>query len=96
MLAQEGNQNLNPDKLRMLNLVILKRASIKVNTFPSAHVASTISASLSILSVAPVVGVAFLVFALSIAGGAVLGRYHYAVDAVLGFLVAVVVFCSEC
>jgi hypothetical protein len=96
LLTPERDHQSQPDRLRMLNLGILKHASININTFPSAHVASTISASLALLSFVPVAGVVFLFAALSIAGGAVLGRYHYAVDAALGILFAVVVFYSEC
>jgi hypothetical protein len=96
MLAPESDREAHSDKLRMLNLEIIKRASIKINTFPSAHVASTISVSLALLSFVPVAGVLFLFMALSIAGGAVLGRYHYLADAVLGILFAVAVFCFEC
>jgi membrane-associated phospholipid phosphatase len=67
-----------------MNLYILRHASIHLNTFPSAHVAATIGASLVLMRWVPVVGVLFLLISLSIAAGAVLGRYHYALDVILG------------
>jgi PAP2 superfamily protein len=69
---------------RAMNLYILRRASIHLNTFPSAHVAATVGASLVLLQWAPAAGVVFLVISLSIAAAAVLGRYHYAIDVILG------------
>jgi membrane-associated phospholipid phosphatase len=69
---------------RAMNLYILRHASIHLNTFPSAHVAATIGASLVLMRWVPVVGVLFLLISLSIAAGAVLGRYHYALDVILG------------
>ena len=72
--------------IRSVNLFILRRASIHLNTFPSAHVASTVGASLVLMRLMPVTGAVFLVVALSIAAGAVVGRYHYALDVILGTL----------
>ncbi len=92
MLIAEKEQVQQPGFLRMFNLRILKRASIQVNTFPSAHVTSTFAVALALLSVLPSVGVMYMIIALSIALGAVLGRYHYAADAVLGIIIALVVF----
>ncbi len=91
MLTSQSEQMHRVHGLRVLNLGILKHASIQVNTFPSAHVASTTAAALALFFYAPAVGISFLIVALSIAASAVLGRYHYAADAVLGIIVAVVV-----
>jgi hypothetical protein len=88
MLDSKPEKNPDPDRIRLLNLNILDNLSIQVNTFPSAHVASTIAASLALLGSLPVAGFLFLVISLSIACGAVLGRYHYAADAVLGIIIA--------
>jgi membrane-associated phospholipid phosphatase len=71
-------------KIRSFNLFILRHASIHLNTFPSAHVASTVGASLVLMQYVPAAGLLFLLIALSIAAGAVLGRYHYALDVILG------------
>ncbi len=76
-------------KIRSLNLFILRHASIHLNTFPSAHVASTVGASLVLMRCVPAAGVVFLLLALSIAAGAVLGRYHYALDVILGTMLPV-------
>lgn len=79
--------------VRAFNLWILRHASIHANTFPSAHVASTMACALTLLSLAPAwVGLIFLWIALSIAAGAVAGRYHYAADAILGSIVAAAAF----
>jgi membrane-associated phospholipid phosphatase len=94
MLIAEKEQIRQPGFLRIFNLRILRRASIQVNTFPSAHVTSTFAVALALLSVLPSVGVVFMIIALSIALGAVFGRYHYAADVVLGIIIALVV--SEC
>jgi membrane-associated phospholipid phosphatase len=76
-------------KVRGVNLLILRHASIHLNTFPSAHVASTVGASLVLLRYEPAAGLVFLLIALSIAAGAVLGRYHYALDVILGVLLPI-------
>lgn len=78
--------------LRRLNLAITGRASIQVNTIPSGHAAGACATALAIGSTMPVAGAAFMVLAVSIAVASVLGRYHYIVDAVLGMLIAVVVW----
>ena len=78
-------------RIRRFNLWILHHASIHANTLPSAHVASSTACALVLLHLSLPVGLAFLVLAISIALGAVAGRYHYAADAVLGAMVALVV-----
>jgi PAP2 superfamily len=78
-------------KVHSFNVFILRNASIQINTFPSAHVASTMAGAFVLLQVVPVVGTVFLLIALSIAAGAVLGRYHYTPDVVLGGLLAAAV-----
>jgi membrane-associated phospholipid phosphatase len=83
----------NPaSSIRRLNLAVLKRASIQVNTLPSGHVAAAAAAALAVGRFTPVAGVAIGLLALAIAAGAVIGRYHYAVDVVLGVLTAVLAF----
>ena len=78
--------------LRALNLRVLGAASIRVNTFPSGHAAEALAAAL-LVSNAPAPVVAWMMFnALAVSAGAVFGRYHYATDAVAGWLVAVVVW----
>ncbi len=84
-----GNERQDNQKIRSINLFILRHASIHLNTFPSAHVASTIGASLVLLHFVPAVGIVFLLISVSIAAGAVVGRYHYALDVILGAMLSV-------
>ena len=78
-----------PRALRRLNLVILRHASIQVNTLPSGHAAVAFAAALALGGPMPLTGAAFGAVACAIAIGAVVGRYHYALDVVLGALVGV-------
>ncbi len=75
-------------EIRKFNLWILLHASIHANTFPSAHVAASMACALVLLRFNVWVGLAFLFVAVSIALGAVAGRYHYAIDAIAGTAVA--------
>jgi hypothetical protein len=90
LLAGDRWRNLSSGPIREFNLWVLRHGSIQVNTFPSAHVASTMAASLVLLRLAPPVGLVFLVMAIGIALGAVLGRYHYAADAVTAAALALI------
>ena len=78
--------------LRSFNVSLLGRLSIGVNTVPSGHAAEALAAAL-LLSDAPA-GVAVWMWAAAaaISAGAVLGRYHYAVDAFAGWAVALIVW----
>jgi membrane-associated phospholipid phosphatase len=78
--------------VRRLNLAILDRASIGLNTFPSGHAAASFAAALSVGAVMPAAGVVLGLLALSIAVASVAGRYHYALDAACGALVALAAF----
>ena len=71
---------------RSLNLVVLRHASVQVNTFPSGHALVAIAGVLAVISVHTGVGLVLAVIAFSIAVATVLGRYHYAVDSILGIL----------
>jgi len=79
-----------PLPIRSLNLAIVNRASIQVNTLPSGHTAGAMATALAVGSTVPAAGAVFLIFAASIAVAAVLGRYHYVVDSVLGLVVAAI------
>jgi membrane-associated phospholipid phosphatase len=81
-------------KTRMFNRWILKHGSIHAISFPSAHVASTFAVSLVLLHFMPAVGLVFLFVSIWIAIGAVVGRYHYAIDVLLGAATALGVFAA--
>ncbi|HEU4391811.1 MAG TPA: phosphatase PAP2 family protein [Blastocatellia bacterium] len=83
--SREGQAN---GLVRTFNLAILDKASITVNTFPSAHVAATMSSAFALMGQVPHFGVVFLIIAIGIAIGAVAGRYHYTADALLATAIA--------
>lgn len=78
--------------VRRLNQLIARRASIQANTIPSGHTSGAMAAALVVMSAGPALGALFLVLALSIAVASVVGRYHYAIDSLLGILVALMVW----
>jgi len=95
MLETRQGGGIRRGKVRVLNLGILQRASIRANTFPSAHVAASVATALALFDSAPWIAAFFLWIAVSIAFGAVLGRYHYAADAILGAVLAGAAFVVE-
>lgn len=66
------------------NAAILARLSHGQTTFPSGHVAVSIAAALSVLSVSILGALVFTAIAGGIALGAATGRYHYVIDVVTG------------
>jgi hypothetical protein len=79
-------------RVRRVNLRLLGKASIHVNTFPSGHAAEAVAAALLVIG-APSAWIAYIsISAVLISAGAVLGRYHYAADALTGWVVAVCVW----
>lgn len=80
------------NKSRKFNLWILKHGSIQAISFPSAHVASALGASLALLHYAPPAGAIFLGISFWIAVAAVVEGYHYAIDVVLGAVVTLAVY----
>jgi membrane-associated phospholipid phosphatase len=92
-LGEKWSEELPRSKVRAFNLWILHLGSIHANTCPSAHVAIGAACALVTLRIASVwLGVVFLGIGVSIAIGAVGGRYHYLTDAVLGSAAAVAAF----
>ena len=77
---------------RMVNLRILDAGSVQVNTFPSGHAAEAMAAALLVSGTPPLVAGSMFVAAAAISAGTVFGRYHYAVDAVAGWAVALLVY----
>jgi hypothetical protein len=81
-----------PSTVRTLNLHILERASVRLNTLPSAHVASSTATALAVFSVLPAAGLFLGLIAGGIAIGSIVGRYHYLADVIAGAAVAVAAF----
>jgi membrane-associated phospholipid phosphatase len=75
--------------LRKLNFLVIRHASISVNTFPSAHVAASMALAFAMLYLHWIAGLVFLFLAISITLSTVIGRYHYAADALFGFFLAI-------
>jgi hypothetical protein len=75
--------------IRRLNLWLLRHGSIQVNTLPSAHAAGALAVGLAVYSEMPAAGASFIAVAIGITLATVLGRYHYAVDSILGAAVAI-------
>lgn len=80
---------------RRFNRWILQRGSIHAISFPSAHVASAFAIGLVLLRYSPPLGMVFLVIAILISLGAVIGRYHYALDVLLGAATSLAVFLAS-
>jgi len=80
---------------RRLNLAILGQYGIHSSVFPSAHVSSAFACAWGLLITMPDrkrYSVAIAVFALSVAIATIYGRYHFAVDALAGFVVSLLAF----
>jgi membrane-associated phospholipid phosphatase len=78
--------------MRSVNLRVLRRGSVRWNTFPSGHVATSLAAALAVGVPLPWTGAALGVLALGIAVAAVVGRYHYGADVVAGVGVGLAAF----
>jgi hypothetical protein len=78
--------------IRTLNLRILERASVKLNTFPSGHVASAVATALVVAAALPAAGGLLALIAGGIAAGSIVGRYHYLADVLAGAAIALAAF----
>jgi hypothetical protein len=79
-------------RVRPLNLELLGRLSIGMNTVPSGHAAEALAIALLLSSAPWPLAAAAWTAALGVSAGAVLGRYHFALDAITGWLVALIVW----
>ena len=78
---------------RQLNLFILKKATIHVGVFPSAHVSSAFACAWAMFLLLPQrkrVGWILAVYAASVGIATIYGRYHYTADVIAGFAVSLV------
>jgi PAP2 superfamily len=78
--------------VQTVNMGIIQRASIQINTFPSAHAAASMAVALAIIQVAPLIGSVLFWLALSISAAAAVCRYHFTADVIVGTLIAIVWF----
>lgn len=83
-----GPMDRRPVWFRSLNTILNRKASIRVNTFPSAHTAGTLAVGLAVVEVWPAAGAGLVLLALAIGVATVTGRYHYAGDALAAVAVA--------
>jgi len=90
--AIEPARDATRSSIRQMNLGVLNRASVQWNTFPSGHTAASLATALAVASDMPRAGLVLAAVAVSIAAGSVVGRYHYAADAIAGAAVAVFAF----
>jgi membrane-associated phospholipid phosphatase len=84
-----------PSIVRRFTLWLLGGYGIHTSVFPSAHVSGAFTAAFAMIRVLPEhpwAGRFLLVLAVLIATATVYGRYHYAVDGVAGFGVAIAAF----
>jgi hypothetical protein len=90
--AIEGEPKRSFGLIRRVNLRVLGRASIQLNTFPSGHAAASLATALAVGARLPLAGLPLGLLALAIAIGSVVGRYHYAADALAGAALALLGF----
>jgi membrane-associated phospholipid phosphatase len=69
---------------RDINQAMVRTTSIGVNTFPSGHVAGSLAVAIAVSEALPAATVPMLAAAALISVSTVIGRYHYAVDAIAG------------
>jgi membrane-associated phospholipid phosphatase len=80
--------------VRRFNLRLMSAASVQANTFPSGHAAEAVAAALMTLDAPWPIAILMWTSALVVSAGAVLGRYHYVADVLVGWLVALSVWMS--
>jgi membrane-associated phospholipid phosphatase len=67
----------------------VNRFTHRANTFPSGHAAGSLAVAFAAIAALPWIGAALLALAILICISAVVGRYHYAVDVMIGALLAI-------
>lgn len=79
-----------PPSIAHVNVFVLSRISHGWNTFPSGHAAMSFAVAFALAPVSVPAAIAAAIVATGVAIGAAAGRYHFAVDVILGSLVAMV------
>jgi len=90
--AIEGRRAADRTSVRRFSLFWVDRTSIRANTFPSGHASASLAVALALMPVAPQAAAVFGVLAISVAIGSVVGRFHYAIDAIAGIVLAVMIW----
>ena len=87
--AIEPPRPADATSVRRFSLYFVDHMSIRANTFPSGHASATAAVALALWPASGVAAAIFAVLSLSIAVGSVVGRFHYAIDAITGLLLAI-------
>jgi membrane-associated phospholipid phosphatase len=91
-LEEPHVRNVKQTHIRGFNLIVVRLVTHNSNTFPSGHAAAAVAVALELIGVVPIVGALYLLIAISIMAGAFFGRYHYALDVVVGGAIAAINF----
>ena len=86
--ALEPGVRLRDDGVHRVATSFVQHGTIGANTFPSGHVAGSLTVALAVIGTLPWVGAVLLVAAASISVACVVGRYHYVVDVAAGAVMA--------
>jgi len=78
--------------VRRLASRMVQTATIRVNTFPSGHVAVSLAIALAVVGVMPWTGAVLLFLSATVSLACIVGRYHYVVDVVAGVALALAVW----
>jgi membrane-associated phospholipid phosphatase len=90
--AIEARRDADRSGVRRFSLEWVEAVTIRANTFPSGHASGSLAVALALAQPAPRAALAFGVVAVSIAIASVVGRFHYAIDAITGLLLAIVIW----
>jgi membrane-associated phospholipid phosphatase len=91
-LEPPGAIDRRPILMREMNRLQVNAVSIGVNTFPSGHVAGALATALAVSRVVPLWAPWLLAVVAAIAVAAVLGRYHFVIDALAGAILTLAVW----
>jgi len=78
--------------VRRLNDLVLHRASVQLNTFPSGHAATATAAAMAVATDVPQAGLVFFPMVVLIGLACVVRRYHFLADVAVGVVVGVVAY----
>jgi hypothetical protein len=90
LIERQASDLQQPMSVTRANVAVLGRVSHHMNTFPSGHVAVCIAAAISVGRIWPAAGAVVGVIAATVAVGAIVGRYHFVADVLLGAAVGII------